>query len=612
MRAETITLVLAAGLLPAAVFGAVAGIVENTAIRVTVLPDGGFSIAEKGSGRVWRSRAPQSAPLRFRPVKAAGRVLEASAEFEGTPWRVRFEAPAGEPELMVTLSAPARAPLSREVRYPFAVTAPGPGYRAVVPHKTGLMFAPEDVRPGVAGQYGCFTPSGLSMPWFGLTNLSRGLVVLIETPADAGLDLQFSDGAFAPGIYWLPVKEKAGYARRIRCRLIRGGYVEMSKFYRAALKARGEFVTLREKEQINPNVAKLIGAADFHMRGGDSDQVEAVSFLESLGVKRMLLNTMASPKTIAWMKERGHLVGSYRVYTDIHPRQPNLREALARGFPGDAYTQKSGSPVRGFGYSDKNQTTYRCPLLQIPLMQDLVPPLIRQNGYEALFLDVVTADLPRECYSPAHPIDRREDLLWRTNVLRYAAALDLVVGSEDGNSWAAPYLHYFEGMTMPRRFGSIRGLFGTWPQPFDLSDEYMAIDLNERVRVPLWDLVFHDSVVSTWRWNLTADRYSDSKWWLKQDLLKMIAGNMPIHIVDRKYLEKVGPGIAAGYRRCSEWNARTGWDELVDHRALTADRSVQESRFSSGWAVMVNYSGRAHSSLAPMSYRTYRWNEVKP
>ena len=175
---------------------------------------------------------------------------------------------------------------------------------------------------------------------------------------------------------------------------------------------------------------------------------------------------------------------------------------------------------------------------------------------------------------------------------------------EQSFSRISEIFHYLEGMTMPRRFGNIRGLFGTWPKPFDLNEEYMAIDLNERVRVPLWDLVFHDSVVASWRWNLTADRYSDAKWWLKQDLLQMIGGDMPIHIIDRQYLEKAGAGIAEGYRRCSEWNARTGWDELVDHRALTADRSVQESRFSSGWAVKVNFSEG--------TYTTHKWREENP
>ena len=63
----------------------------------------------------------------------------------------------------------------------------------------------------------------------------------------------------------------------------------------------------------------------------------------------------------------------------------------------------------------------------------------------------------------------------------------------------------------------------------------------------------------------------------------------------------------------SEWNAKIGWDELVDHKDLTPDRSVQESRFSSGWAVIVNFSETKPyvagdgATLKPWSYRVYRW-----
>jgi len=201
---------------------------------------------------------------------------------------------------------------------------------------------------------------------------------------------------------------------------------------------------------------------------------------------------------------------------------------------------------------------------------------------------------------------------WATLVLRFTSSLGVIVGSEDGNSWAVPYLHYFEGMAMPRRFGYVGGLTtATWPGKFKFAGDYISIDLNERVRAPLWDLVFHDSVVSTWRWEHTSDRYGDPKWWDKHDLLLLIAGNMPIFLVNREHLRNAGERIVQSYKTVSEWNARTGWDELVDHRALNADRSVQESRFSSGWAVTVNFSqDKSYDALKPFSYRIHRWKET--
>jgi hypothetical protein len=127
-----------------------------------------------------------------------------------------------------------------------------------------------------------------------------------------------------------------------------------------------------------------------------------------------------------------------------------------------------------------------------------------------------------------------QDIKERIKVLQFTTSLGVVVGSEDGADWACPYLDYFEGILMLRRFGYIGGVnIGNWPQPFELNDEYTGVELNEKVRAPLWDLVFHDSVVSTWRWNFTPDRYTDPKWWTKHDRFYMLGGDMPIFVLNK-------------------------------------------------------------------------------
>ena len=440
-----------------------------------------------------------------------------------------------------------------------------------------------------------------------MTDLTGGLMTIADTPEEAGVTPRIEDGSFAPQVYWQPSRGALGYARKLHYRLFeRGGYVAMCKYYRGRVIRSGQFVTLREKQKSRPQLDKLIGAVDFHLKGPDREQIEAVKLLESKGVNRMLINSGASRETLAWMRERGYLTGSYRIYSDIHPNEP--------GYPLDAYTEKDGKPTHGFAYSETHKSTYRCSLLQLPFMKEQIPPLIRGKGYDAIFLDVVSAGPPRECYSPEHSLDRRQDQKAKIDLLKYTTGLGLVVGSEDGSDWAAPYLDYFEGMAMPRRFGYIRGVtINNWPQKFELDDENINVDLGEKVRAPLWDLVFHDSVVSTWRWNFTPDRYSDPKWWNKHDLFYIIGGDMPIFVVNRQHLDTYGDRIAQTYHDVSEWNAKIGWDEMVDHKDLTADRSVQESRFSSGWAVIVNfsetkpYAASDGATLRPWSHRVYRW-----
>ena len=594
---------------------------SSPSIQVTLSAEGSLSLLQRSSGKHWIGAAPALVGVaQHVELRPDSRLLQWEVETHGITLQCRLSLAATEPEFDVALSAPPDTPLAATVDYPPALLAPGGEYRIALPHQAGLLYTVQDAATNAkfTSPFPTHFCNGLSMPWVGVTDLERGLMTIIETTEGSGVTPRIlaagGQRVFAPQVFWEPSRGTFRYARKLHYRLFdSGGYVAMCKYYRNRLIDAGRFVTLRQKQTARPPLSKLIGAIDLHMRGDDGDQVEVVKYLESKGVKRMLINSAASGQTLDWMRERGYLTGSYRIYTDIYPPRPGLKEEMARGYPQDAYTLKDGSPVRGFGYSDARKTTYRCSLLQLPLMKELIPPLVKEKRYEAIFLDVVTSGMSRDCYSPAHPLDRIGDGKNKIDMLRYTTGLGLVTGSEDGADWAAPYLDYFEGMAMTRRFGYVAGVtVNTWPGKFELNDEYININLNERVRAPLWDLVFHDSVVSTWRWNFTPDRYSDSKWWTKHDLMLMIGGDVPIFMVNRRHLDANGDRIAKTYKDVSEWNARIGWDELVDHRALTPDRSVQESRFSSGWAIVVNFSeGQPYSSeqgrIQPWFYRIYRW-----
>jgi hypothetical protein len=120
-------------------------------------------------------------------------------------------------------------------------------------------------------------------------------------------------------------------------------------------------------------------------------------------------------------------------------------------------------------------------------------------------------------------------------------------------------------------------------------------------------------MVTSWRWNFTPDRYSEPIWWDKHDLVDIISGSMPIFLIDQELQEQHGDRIVKTYKDCCEWFGKIGWDELIDHKALNNDRSVQESRFSSGWAVTINFSMDKEYKmtdgfvLKTLSYKTYRW-----
>jgi hypothetical protein len=142
------------------------------------------------------------------------------------------------------------------------------------------------------------------------------------------------------------------------------------------------------------------------------------------------------------------------------------------------------------------------------------------------------------------------------------------------------------------RYSYPKGIYvGT--TPFDLPDEYFAIQFNMARRVPLHKLVYHDSVLMTWRWNFTPNRWRNGvEYWDQWDLLHILYGGMPIFVVDRANVKAKGPRILQSYRAICGALEKTAGSEMLTHRFLTPDRQVQQTEFANGWRVTVNFDAQ--------------------
>jgi hypothetical protein len=592
---------------------------DNTSMELALYDDGGMTLHHKTSGITWTSLCPDGFDLTVSDARVNGGIRW-SVRWDSKDWRILAELQSEG--VAITLTGPDDKPMGNELRYPFAFMPPDDSYEAVVPTNEGALFRVSDaVNPQVTGMYYTYASSNLAMPWFGLTNFSGGLLGLFETPDDSGMDLQVRGDnrihVWSQQPVWFPSRNQARYPRKILYKCFdSGGYVEMAKWYRSRVIENGNHVSLREKAKKTPALEKLIGALDIHIRGNDREAYEAIAWLRDQGVEKMLINTEIGREYTDQFKEWGYLVGTYQIYTDIHPPDSlgNRRgtEKWTDGYPDDAYMKHDGHVIGGFGSGN----TYRCSLMQLPLMQRLVPPLIASRGYEAFFIDVVTSHRLYECYSSEHPLSHSEDIRARINNLKYIMDLGMVTGSEDVKEWAVPYVHYLEGLVTLVRFKSIPHYFAhNVNTRFYPSAVYRQFKLNERVLIPLWELVYHDAVVGTWRWNTSPDRYTDLDWWIQNDLILALNGSMPVYVVSKKTLMEPerGEGILRSYREICRLNEQIGWDEMVDHIYLTPDRRVQEARYANGVAVIVNFQKKDHyngsngTQIAPMDFDTYRW-----
>ena len=127
---------------------------------------------------------------------------------------------------------------------------------------------------------------------------------------------------------------------------------------------------------------------------------------------------------------------------------------------------------------------------------------------------------------------------YRRECLEYFRSFDVVVGSEHGNDWAVDLIDYVEGATNdPFWWATDRLAADGWNaghlrEPTDRSQfpaPYLSHGMGPEIRIPLWDLVYHDCVVGTWYWgdvpgflHRVAPELAEAK-----DLFTMLHGALP-------------------------------------------------------------------------------------
>jgi len=197
-----------------------------------------------------------------------------------------------------------------------------------------------------------------------------------------------------------------------------------------------------------------------------------------------------------------------------------------------------------------------------------------------------------------------------------------VVGSERGKWWATATTHVFEGIGTLIDYGGPyygKGDATHWAGPYltkspGYSELFLGYDLNPVRRVPLFQLVYHDSVYCTRRWNQDPGRAPDS--WDRHDLMNILYGTSSLifmhpkagNVIGTPDWEKVRGRYLQTYRNVCGWHEKIGFDEMTSHRFLSPDRLVQETRFSSGPGVVVNFGGSAWEdprgfTIAAQDYR---------
>lgn len=574
--------------------------IANSKISVTLdSSDATFSVTDKRSGQTWRQKATDK--FKVIDCKRIDGALEMTCRH---PWyeldsKTTLRLDGDKPELTVELSAEGKLKNSLGFPYPFVSQS---GDYLVVPMNEGISYPVDDetIEPKGLIAYG---GHGICMAFWGVTNGGSGHMAIIETPDDGMIQINRIDGKLCVTPKWEKQKGNFGYARKLRYVFFdEGGHVAMCKRYRRYAEQVGKLKTLEQKRRENPNVDLLIGAVNIWC--WDNDALSLVREAKSLGIERILWSRRQSPAVIDAMNDMdGVLTSRYDIYQDLMNPQI-VKDQLRRvhsdwtqgAWPDDIMLDEKGEPREGWRVKGKDGQMYPCAVLcdkQAPkYAAERVPDELKTHSFRCRFIDTTTASPWRECYHPDHPMTRSESRHWKMELLRYMSEESkLVTGCETGHDAAVPYVHYFEGMLSlgPYRIPDAgRDMGRIWDE---VPERVAKFQVGHKYRLPLWELVYHDCVVAQWYWGDYNNKLPAI--WDKRDLFNVLYGTPPMFMFNRQVWMQNKDRFARSYKNTCPVARAVGYAEMTDHRFITPDRDVQQTKFANGVTVTVNFGDKA-------------------
>jgi hypothetical protein len=501
---------------------------------------------------------------------------------------------------------------------------------SVIPLKQGHVYRASSKSHVVADappetRYFTMDQDGINMPWFGISDGKDGYIAIVETPADMlmGMSREESMGEWLLRyyVYWRAQLGSCGYARQMTYCFLSGdaGYVNMAKTYRTHVATAGRFRSFPDKRNQNPGVAKALdkmkgavlclypnGPYEFckglKERGFDNAVVHLPHWFRWRGdVEGDRIS--ATVREVKEIKDKlGYVVGPYDRWNESTDGPDGEFEA---GWPpessmlGPLWEEGAWIVERNDG---RRQQTYEwlphcmyyatCAYAKNPpegkMLETWIEPRLsarkRIYDFDFLFIDGMGATGLWECFSKKHRMTRTQGLEENIKALKLAASLGQLASTEYGVDYYVPYL----GLS----FG-IQGGAGA-------SDRIERID--ERYEIPLFNLVYHDSVSDTRRYAYPINkntRRAERQLWAEMAMLDLLYGEMPVipdlaEDWDAMYAanaDRIDRTVKAAMR----FHKSTGFDEMLSHEFVSGDHRVQRSVFSSGYEVLANFLDKRYS-----------------
>ncbi len=607
-----------------------------------------FDVFDKRTKRIWKQAVAEIKTQGFRLSKNSA-AFDLTLPGHVQEYRVAFRLEPDQPEFTVEIHGPVDAKFRSPLFFPMAFEST-PGDRIIVPIGEGISY-PVEAPDAPLGNRPYYSGHGITMSFFaaqedrtlpsGEATGGAAYLAICETPDNSGIELLRTDagrGLLTVRPVWGADRGQFGYARRMRFVFFDGGgHVALCKRYRRHAQERGLVVPFAEKLRQSParaaNLEKLFGAANVWVLSGAFsgeyqnlyDEVtgnyrpspETTRFMDAQlaiyrdmrahGMDRLLIGAGADVEHVRRLNAiDGALSSRYDIYQDVmDPTQYDNLTAIKNEWPKESFPQdlrldRDGAPARGWQVplkkpiirGGKTNTWASCNQLcdrqALPYARKRIADELKAKPYPCRFIDVTACSTWAECWSPAHPMTRSESRAFKADLLALPGReFNLVLGSETGHEAFVPVCDYFEGMLsliVCRVPDAGRNMTKIWDE---VPAEVSKYQTGEAYRLPLFSLVYHGCVVSYWYWGDTNNKLPAL--WGKRDLFNALYGAPPMYVVTPDNWARFREQVFSSYRVAAPVSRRTAQAAMIDHRILTADRTVQQTLFENGVRVAVNF-----------------------
>ncbi|MFE4897219.1 glycoside hydrolase [Peribacillus butanolivorans] len=369
---------------------------------------------------------------------------------------------------------------------------------------------------------------------------------------------------------------------------------------------------------LNKRLLKSVlgNAVDPIEQWADANTVEVIKDMKDSGLENMWIGLddwqegFIKPELVTEAEDMGYLIGTYDSYHSIHePGKEKWETAKFKDtslYENATVTNKDGNKIEGFQGAGRKLN----PTLAMPSVKERVTSILNTGlAFNSWFLDTDGTGEIYDDYTPEHVTTEEEDIHARIKRMEYLQKeWNMVVGTEGGNDFANKNVAFAHGIETPsfswmdkdmsknkesdyyvgRYYSSTGGVPELFSKQIPLKNKYKKLFLDSNYTIPLYKLVYNDSVITTYWWGWGTLKIEDE---ISNRMLYEVLYNVPpLYHIDKHEWEKHKETIVRHSKVWSNFSKKAITEEMTGFKIISDDRLVQMTEFGEALSVVANFS----------------------